>query len=140
MYAATTPPTRTAVTPTKLAPVKFTTVPAGPDTGSKPEIVGTTPNGVGLVAGPFGTVTVTTPVTARAGTWTSIWFGDTCVKVGAVTAPNLTAVAPPSVVPLIAIVSPPDPLFGKNDVILGATVKTALEVVLPLRQTSRAGH
>ena len=77
-----------------------------------------TTNGTALVAVPWGVVTVTAPVTARAGTTASIRVALLIPNVAA-TPPNLTAVAPVKFVPKIVTVIEGSPVVGEKLEIVG---------------------
>ena len=78
-----------------------------------------TVNFVPLVSVPAGVVTEILPVVAPAGTVAVIFVAELTVNVADVP-PNLTDVAPVKFVPLIVTDVPTDPLFGENEVIVGA--------------------
>ena len=65
-------------------------------------------------------------------------MGDTTVKVAGVPL-NLTAVAPPKVVPLIVTVLPSNPPVGVKLAIAGSTVKPAALVAVPPAVVTRIG-
>jgi len=78
-----------------------------------------TVNFVRLATVPAGVVTEILPVVAPAGTVAVIFVAELTVNVADVP-PNLTAVAPVKFVPLIVTDVPTGPLFGENEVIVGA--------------------
>jgi hypothetical protein len=115
----------TAVAPVKFVPLIVTLLPTGPLVGVKPVIVGgallTTVNPLPLVAVPPGVVTRSGPVVAPVGTVAWIAVAEVTVKL-ALTALNVTAVAPVKFVPLIVTLVPTGPLAGAKLVIVGAGV------------------
>src|SRR5262245_5492094 len=72
---------------------------------------------------PAGVVTLTEPLVAVAGTVVVILESESTEKVVAATAPNLTALAPVKVVPVISTLAPRIPLAGLSWVTLGVTLK-----------------
>ena len=115
-------------------PVMTTEVPAPPDVGVNPVIVGGgTVNELLLVAVPPGVVTAIVPDVAPAGTVAAIDVSLFTVYVDAARPWNRTALAPVKCVPLMATEVPGGPLAGVNDVIVGTkrTVKFVLLVAVP---------
>ena len=72
-----------------------------------------------LVAVPSGVVTVTVPV-APAATMAVIWVAESTVKLDALVPPNVTAVAPVKLVPVMVTDVPVPPDVGEKDVMVGA--------------------
>src|SRR5437764_823305 len=103
---AATPPKDTTLAPVKLVPVMVTTVP---------------PAEVAEVATGVVTVTSTVPA-APAGEVAVIEVAEATVKVVAGVAPNLTAVAPVKLVPVMVTEVPPavEPVVGERAVTVGA--------------------
>jgi hypothetical protein len=120
---AETPLKVTAVAPVKFVPVIVTIVPTGPKVGVNDVIVGTpvlvTVNLWELQAVPPGVVTQIFPVVAPLGTVAVIWVDEPPEKVVADVPPNVTAVAPVRVVPVIVTIVPIGPEVGVNEVIVG---------------------
>src|SRR3974390_933983 len=134
-------PNLTAVAPKRLVPVILTVVPplVVPEVGVSEEMVGAealkgnswvvpdvaVPPGV-------GTWTFTAP-----GTWGLVTalmeFGLVTVKLAAVVPPNLTAMAPKRLVPVILTVVPPlvDPAVGVSKEMLGAEALKVNSWVVP---------
>jgi hypothetical protein len=121
----------TPVAPLKFVPLIVTLVPTGPLVGVKPVIVGgallTTVKLFVLVAVPLGVVTLNGPVVAPAGTVAWIAVAEVTVKV-ALTALNVTAVAPVKFVPLIVTLLPTAPLVGVKLVIVGAEAEVTVKL------------
>ena len=71
---------------------------------------------------PFSLVTVTSTVPLPAGEVAVIWVALLTVKEPAALLPNLTAVAPEKLVPVMVTLLPPDvgPVFGLTLVTVGA--------------------
>ena len=119
LNVALTPANWTLVAPVKPVPVIVTAVPIAPLLGEKLLTTGGAGGGVvvtvklvGLASVPAGVVTVIVAVgTAPAGTLVVILVSELTVKV-AVTAPNLTLVAPVKPVPVKVTVVPTGPLVG----------------------------
>jgi hypothetical protein len=130
---AATAPNVTVVTPVKLVPVIVTEVPPAvtPEFGLTPVTVG----GGGVVAVnlnwsdggltaevPAGVVTVTSTVPVASGGEVAVMEeAELTTKVAAAVAPNLTAVAPVTLVPVIVTEVPPalSPEFGLRPVTVG---------------------
>ena len=126
----------------KFVPVMVTDVPAPPDVGDKEVMVGagTTVKLAPLLATPL-TVTITLPVTAPAGTGTTMLVALQLVGV-AVVPLNVTVLVPwvaPKFVPVIVTDVPTPPDVGERDVMLGvgSTVKVAPLLATPLTVTTR---
>jgi hypothetical protein len=123
--AAATPLKVTPVGPDRFDPLIVTTVPATPLEGLKPEIVG---GKITVNATPFETpaavTTVTAPLVAVSGTVTVTCESSSTENVDATTPPNLTALAPVNVVPVITVCEPRTPDVGANETTLGNTLNT----------------
>jgi hypothetical protein len=127
---AATPPNFTLVAPAKLVPVIVTDVPpaVGPDDGLTLVIAGAglyvnSSDGVVDDDPPVGVVTVMSSVPGlAAGEVAVIWVAESTVNEVAPVAPNLTALAPVRLVPVIVTVVPPaaGPDDGLTFVTLGA--------------------
>jgi hypothetical protein len=131
---ASVPPKRTVVTPVKRVPVITTDVPGSPCPGLKLVIVGAgsvTVKSVALVALPAEFVTVIRPVVAPAGTVAVILVGELTVKV-ALTPPMRTVETPVKFVPVMTTSEPTGPVAGANEVIVGWTVTTKSEALVPV--------
>jgi len=124
----------TDVAPLKLVPLIVTLVPTGPLVGVKPVIAGgkTTVNALLLVAVPPGVVTPIGPIIVPAGTVAWIAVSEVTVKL-AISALNVTEVAPVRFVPLIVTLVPASPLVGAKPVIVGGltTVNALLLLAVP---------
>jgi hypothetical protein len=122
----------TDVTPLNVVPEIVTTVPAGPCVGASGlEIVGSTLNGVALVATPPGVVTFTSPVVAVAGTCVVI-DDPSFDSIAADTPLNVSNVAPSNVVPSTVTAAPAGaPTAGSNPVIFGKTLNGIVLVPVP---------
>src|SRR5437588_1116299 len=136
---AVTAPNRTTVAPVKLAPLTVTAVPpvAGPLLGLTPVTEGAAGVAVYekvsadvLALVPAGVVTVTSTVPVPAGDVAVIDVGEATVK-PAFAAPNLTAVAPPKLLPEIVTAVPP-----AGGPLLGLTALTEGGVVVPPQLTT----
>ena len=119
-------PNFTAVAPVKLVPVITTLVPPtiGPDVGARPVTVGAAtkvkvPTDVPV---PPSVVTLTVTDPAPAGEVAVICVAELTVKLVAAVAPNLTAVAPVKLVPVMTTLVPPavGPDVGASPVTVGA--------------------
>jgi len=119
---ALTPPNVTSVAPVKLLPAIVTIEPMGPDTGEN----GVTVKSVGLVRVPPGDVTTTGPVAAPDGTVAVTCVSESTVKL-ALTASNVTLVAPVKLLPTIFTTVFVGPMTGENAV----TVKSVGLIPLP---------
>jgi hypothetical protein len=84
-----------------------------------------------LVAVPAAVVTAIFPVTAPAGTVASTSVSFTTVKLVAATPPNVTAVVPVKVLPIILTKVPTGPLLGLKLAIEGNTVNVVALVAVP---------
>src|SRR5256712_6691049 len=117
---AFTPLNVTAVAPVKFVPLIVTLVPTGPLVGVKLVIVGalTTVNALGLVAVPWGVVTLNVPVVAPVGTIVQIAASEITEKLAAIPL-KLAAVAAVKLAPLIVTPVPTAPLVGVKLVIVG---------------------
>ena len=100
----------------RFVPVTVTSVPTGPAAGANVDAVGgrMTVRAAGLAPVPAAVVTEIAPVTAVAGTLAVMCESSSTVKVVAATAPNLTAVAPVKVVPVIWTLSPRTAIVGSK--------------------------
>jgi len=128
---ALTPLNVTEVAPVNPVPLIDTAVPTGPLAGAKPLIAGggITVNALLLVAVPAGVVTPICPVVAPGGAVAWIAVSEVTVKL-ALTPLNVTAVAPPKLVPLIETWVPAGPLAGaKPEMDGGGTTVNALALV-----------
>jgi hypothetical protein len=114
----------TPVTLVKFVPEMLTDVPTAPLVGEKDVMVGApatvTVKLVELVAVPLGLVTEIGPVKAPEGTMAVIWVDVSAVKVVADVVLNLTSLTPMKFVPVIVTEVATGPLFGENEVIVGA--------------------
>ena len=131
---ATVPPTATAVTPVKFAPVIVRGVPAPPIVGLKEVMVGAGRyvNVLLLVAVPPGVVIVIVPVAP----FPTVALAEVLlmtVKDVAGVPPKATAVTPVKLAPVIVTTVPVPPLVGVNEVMVGAmvTVKVLLLFAVP---------
>ena len=139
LNVADVPPNRTAVVPVKSVPSIVTLVPTAPLVGENDVIVGepaaVTVKFATLLAVPPDVVTLILPVIAPVGTTAVICVAEFTVNVVALVFLNFTSVAPVKFVPVITTEVPPGPLFGTNDVIVGAagavTVKLGPLVAVP---------
>jgi hypothetical protein len=107
------------VVPVNAVPLTTTDVAALPEVGLNEEILGTTPNAVGLVLLPAGVVTVMGPLKAPEGTVAVILESETTVN-AAVTPLKVTLVAPLKPLPLIATDDPTVADVGETLEMLGA--------------------
>jgi hypothetical protein len=119
-----TPLNFTLVVPVKFVPMMVTDVPTGPLVGVNEVIVGLAAVVVTvklweLQSVPPGVVTQIFPVVAPLGTVAVIWVDEPPEKVVADVPPNVTAVAPVRVVPVIVTIVPIGPEVGVNEVIVG---------------------
>ena len=75
-------------------------------------------------------VTVMSTVEVPAGAVAVIWVAEVTVKLVAAVAPNVTAVAPVRLVPVIVTLVPPegDPLLGETEETTGAEVVAGVQV------------
>jgi hypothetical protein len=119
---AATPPKLTAVVPVKLVPVTVTDVAVPPVVGVKEMIVGA---GINVkpakVAVPPAVVTLTVPE-APVPTTAVMLVAELTVNEVAALPPNLTAVAPVKLLPVIVIDAPVIPLVGPKEVMVGAGI------------------
>jgi hypothetical protein len=127
---AVIPPNFTAVTPVNVVPVIVTLVPALPVAGVKLVMVGKTRKLLVLVSVVVPLIMLIRPVVAAAGTMAVMALSETIVNV-AVTALNLTAVAPVKPLPLIDTVVPTGPLAGVNPPMPAISVKLVALRALP---------
>jgi len=117
---AAVPPNFTALAPVKLVPVMVTLVPAMPELGVNEVMVGAfTKVKPTKEAVPPGVITVTLPDVPLE-TTAVILVALTTVKEVADVPPNLTAVAPVKLVPVMVTVRPVPDEVGVNDVMVGA--------------------
>lgn len=125
VYMAVAPLNFTAVAPVKLAPVIFTSVPAGPLVGLNVDTMGGTETVKLLaeVAVPFGVVTEICPVVAPAGIVVAIEVPELTVKLAAVPL-KLTVEAPLKLVPVIVTAAPTCPLVGVKLLMVGVRTLT----------------
>lgn len=103
--------------------------PAITELGDKPASVGSglgnsTVNEVALVVVPPGVVTATRPLVALVGTTNVSVVASTTVKLPTLVPFNVTAVAPPRLVPITVIVVPTKPLLGVKLASAGAGIMT----------------
>jgi hypothetical protein len=101
--------------------------------GDKPAIVGggtATVNELGLVAVPYGVVTVMGPVVAPLGMWAAMSVDELTTKLGSAVPLNETLVAPVKSVPWMSTRVPTVALVGENELIVGGDWVTVNEPVL----------
>lgn len=130
---AAVPPNFTALAPVKLVPVMVTLVPAMPDVGVNEVMVGAfTKVKPARVAVPPGVVTATLPEVPLE-TTAVILVALTTLKEVAGVPPNVTAVAPVRLVPVMVTVRPvPDEVGVKDEMVgAGTNVKPAKEAEPP---------
>jgi hypothetical protein len=127
---AVTPLNFTLVTPVKFDPVIVTAVPTGPMVGENEVITGgPTVKSAVLTTVLTGVVTEIFPVVAPVGTVAVICVPELTVNVVAFVALNFTTVAPQKLVPVIVTtVVPAVPVFGVNDVIVGAVAARTVKL------------
>jgi len=118
---AAVPLNDTPVAPVNPLPLIVTPVPTGPDAGEKLVIDGEEPDVTvklfALVAMPAVAVTLIFPVVAPEGTVAVIWVGLFRVKAALVPL-NVTAEAPPKLVPVMTTEVPIGPDAGEKPVIV----------------------
>jgi len=121
---ANVPPNFTEVVPVKFAPLMVTTVPTPPVVGLKEEMPGSVDEKTKPArdAVPPGDVTVTLP-DAPLPTCAVMVPSSTTVKESAAVLPNLTAVAPVKLAPLMVTVWSVAAVVGVNELINGAAKK-----------------
>ena len=115
-------PNLIAVVSRSVVPVSVTTVPTGPLAGEKDVIIGGT-----LKNWPLPLWTVPSGVATRifafagapSGTTAVIWVGESTVNDAAGTVPNLTALAPVKLLPVMTTCVPGCPLSGVKELIMG---------------------
>ena len=129
--AAAVPPKLTAVVPTKLVPLMVMLAPDAPDVGVNDVMVGA---GIvklaALVAVPPGVVTATVPEVPLP-TLAIMVVALVTEKELAVVPPNVTAVAPVRLVPVIVTVAPTLPVVGVKEVIVGAAMLKPAKLAVP---------
>jgi hypothetical protein len=119
-------------------PAMTTAVPAGPEVGDMPEMLGGTVKGAPLLAKPL-TVTITFPVVAPLGTATVMLVAFQFETLPALAPLKATVLAPwlaPKLLPVMVTAAPTAPEAGDRPEMLGGTVKGAPLLAKPLTVTT----